>query len=55
VAVGGTTTNLFGSACPVNNLIAWSNTTDSEGGFPTNPRIKGGTRTSFPSIELHIV
>jgi hypothetical protein len=52
VAVGGTTTNLFGSACPVNNLIAWTNTTDSSGGFPANPRSKGGTRTSFPSIEI---
>jgi hypothetical protein len=52
VAVGGTTTNLYGSACPSNNLIAWTNTTDSAGGFPANPRSKGGTRTSFPSIEL---
>jgi len=52
VAVGGTTTNLYGSACPVNNLIAWTNTTDSSGGFPANPRSKGGTRTSFPSIEI---
>ena len=52
VAVGGTTTNLYGSACPANNLIAWTNTTDSSGGFPTNPRSKGGTRTSFPSIEI---
>ena len=55
VAVGGTTTNLFGSACPANNLIAWTNTTDSSGGFPTNPRSKAATRTSFPSIELHTV
>jgi hypothetical protein len=55
VAVGGTTTNLFGMSCPVNNLIAWTNTTDSSGGFPTNPRTKGGTRTSFPSIEINIV
>jgi hypothetical protein len=55
VAVGGTTTNLFGMSCPVNNLIAWTNTTDSTGGFPTNPRIKAGTRTSFPSIEINIV
>jgi hypothetical protein len=54
VAVGGTTTNLFGSACPVNNLIAWTNTTDSSGGFPTNPRSKAGTRTSFPSIEITV-
>jgi hypothetical protein len=54
VGVGGTTTNLFGSACPVNNLIAWTNTTDSSGGFPANPRSKAGTRTSFPSIELQI-
>lgn len=54
VAVGGTTTNLFGSACPVNNLIAWTNTTDSSGGFPANPRTKGGTRTSFPSIEITV-
>jgi hypothetical protein len=52
VAVGGTTTNLYGSACPSNNLIAWTNTTDSAGGFPANPRSKGGTRTSFPSIEI---
>jgi hypothetical protein len=52
VAVGGTTTNLYGSACPVNNLIAWSNTTDSSGGFPANPRSKAATRTSFPSIEI---
>ena len=54
VAVGGTTTNLFGSACPVNNLIAWTNTTDSSGGFPTNPRSKAATRTSFPSIEITV-
>ena len=54
VAVGGTTTNLYGSACPVNNLIAWSNTTDSSGGFPANPRSKAGTRTSFPSIEITV-
>ena len=55
VAVGGTTTNLFGMACPANNLVAWTNTTDSTGGFPTNPRSKAGTRTSFPSIEINIV
>lgn len=54
VAVGGTTTNLYGSACPANNLIAWTNTTDSSGGFPANPRSKGGTRTSFPSIEITV-
>ena len=54
VAVGGTTTNLYGSACPVNNLIAWTNTTDSSGGFPTNPRSKAATRTSFPSIEITV-
>ena len=54
VAVGGTTTNLYGSACPVNNLIAWTNTTDSSGGFQTNPRSKAATRTSFPSIEITV-
>ena len=54
VAVGGTTTNLYGSACPANNLIAWTNTTDSSGGFPTNPRAKSATRTSFPSIEITV-
>ena len=54
VAVGGITTNLYGSACPANNLIAWTNTTDSSGGFPANPRSKAGTRTSFPSIEITV-
>lgn len=55
VAVGGTTTNLFGSACPANNSIAWTNTTDSSAGFPTNPRSKAATRTSFPSIEITLI
>ena len=55
VAVGGTTTNLFGSSCPANNTFAWTNTTDSTGGFPTNPRIKAATRTTFPSIEINTV
>ena len=55
VAVGGTTTNLYGSSCPANNTFAWTNTTDSAAaGFPTNPRSKAGTRTSFPSIEINI-
>lgn len=54
VAIGGTTTSLYGSSCPSNNTFAWSNTTDSAAaGFPTNPRSKAGTRTSFPSIEIN--
>ncbi len=55
VAVGGTTTNLYGSSCPNNNNIAWLNTTDSSGGFLTNPRTKAGTVTTFPSVQLNIV
>jgi hypothetical protein len=55
VAVAGTTTNLYGSDCPANNAIAWTNTTDSGGGFPVNPRSKAGTRTSFPSVEINVV
>ncbi len=54
VAVGGTTTNLYGSSCPSNTAIAWFNATDSTGGFPTNPRSKTGTRTSFPSFEINV-
>ena len=54
VAVGGTSTDLFGMLCPASNSIAWFNGTPSTGGFPTNPRTKSGTRTTFPSIELHI-
>lgn len=54
-AVGGTTTSLLGHAVLGNDNIAWYNSTDSADatGFPTNPRSKGGTRVSFPCIELN--
>jgi hypothetical protein len=53
MAIGGTTTSPQSSTTIANNSLSWNNTTDSAaGGFPTNPRSKGGTNTSFTSFEI---
>ena len=51
IAMGGTTTRPYGMAVPGEQDLVWFNLTDSENGFPTNPRTKS-TVTNFPSIEI---
>jgi len=53
VAVGGTTTVNRSATTYASTDLSWANTTDSAaGGFPTNPRAKSLTLTSFPCFEI---
>jgi len=51
IAMGGTTSRNYGMSVPNTTDICWRNSTDSEDGFPTNPRAKTSI-TQFPSIEI---